>query len=96
MGMQTISIICTGTWGRIAVAVKIPTIGTRTMTDIINFIFHGSVEALIVLARLLGMTYEEINVWLFVIAWPVLTLLLMYAVFVLVRQNRQLRREAHV
>ena len=66
------------------------------MTDIINFIFHGSVEALIVLARLLGMTYEEINVWLFVIAWPVLTLLLMYAVFVLVRQNRQLRREAHV
>jgi len=27
------------------------------MTGIINFIFHGSVEALIVLARLLGMTY---------------------------------------
>ena len=66
------------------------------MTDIINFIFHGSVEALIVLARLLGMTYQEINVWLFVIAWPVLTLLLMYAVFFLVRQNRQLRREAYV
>ena len=66
------------------------------MTDIINFIFHGSVEALIVLARLLGMTYEEINVWLFVIAWPVLTLLLMYAVFFLVRQNHQLMREAHV
>ena len=66
------------------------------MTDIINFIFHGSVEALIVLARLLGMTYQEINVWLFVIAWPVLTLLLVYAVFFLVRQNHQLRREAHV
>ena len=66
------------------------------MTDIINFLFHGSVEALIGLARLLGMTYQEINVWLFVIAWPVLTLLLMYAVFFLVRQNRQLMREAHV
>ena len=66
------------------------------MTDIINFIFHDSVEALIVLARLLGMTYQEINAWLFVIAWPVLTLLLMYAVFFLVRQNRQLMREAHV
>ena len=66
------------------------------MTDNINFIFHGSVEALIVLARLLGMTYQEINVWLFVIAWPVLTLLLMYAVFFLVRQNRQLMRKAHV
>ena len=66
------------------------------MTDIINFIFHGSVEALIVLARLLGMTYQEINVWLFCVAWPTLTLLLMYAVFFLVRQNRQLRREAYV
>ena len=66
------------------------------MTDIINFIFHGSVEALIVLARLLGITYEEINVWLFVIAWPILTLLLVYAVFLLVRQNRELRRESHV
>ena len=66
------------------------------MTDIINFIFHGSVEALIVLARLLGMTYQEINVWLFCVAWPLLTLLLMYAVFLLVRQNRELRREANV
>ena len=66
------------------------------MTDIINFIFHGSVEALIVLARLLGMTYQEINVWLFCVAWPLLTLLLVYAVFFLVRQNRQLRRESHV
>ena len=65
------------------------------MTDIINFIFHGSVEALIVLARLLGMTYQEINVWLFCVAWPLLTLLLMYAVFFLVRQNRELRRETH-
>ena len=66
------------------------------MTDIINFIFHGSVEGLIVLARLLGMTYQEINVWLFCVAWPLLTLLLMYAVFFLVRQNRELMREAHV
>ena len=64
------------------------------MTDIINFIFHDSVEALIVLARLLGITYEEINVWFFVIAWPICTLLLVYAVFLLVRQNRELRRES--
>ena len=96
MGMQTISIICTGTWGLIAAADKISTTGTRTITDIINFIFHGSVEALIVLARLLGMTYQEINVWFFCVAWPLLTLLLMYAVFLLVRQNRELRRESHV
>ena len=66
------------------------------MNDIINFIFHGSVAALILLARLLGMTYEEINVWLFCVTWPILTFLLMYAVYFLVGQNRKLREEAHV
>ena len=66
------------------------------MNDIINFIFHSSVDALILLARLLGMTYEEINVWLFCVTWPVLTLLLMYAVYFLMRQNHELREEAHV
>ena len=66
------------------------------MTDIINFIFDGSVEALIWLAQLLGMTYQEINVSLFCIAWPFLTLALAYSTFSLFRQNRQLRREAHV
>ena len=66
------------------------------MNDIINFIFHGSVDALILLARLLGMTYEEINVWLFCVTWPILTFLLMYAVYFLERQNQELRRGAHV
>ena len=66
------------------------------MNDIINFIFHSSVDALILLARLLGMTYEEINVWLFCVTWPILTLILLYAVYSLVRQNRELRETAHV
>ena len=66
------------------------------MNDIINFIFHSSVNALVLLARLLGMTYEEINVWLFCVAWPILTFLLMYAVYFLGRQNRELRETAHV
>ena len=66
------------------------------MNDVINFIFHSSVDALILLARLLGMTYEEINVWLFCVAWPILTLFLIYAVYFLVRQNRELSKAAHV
>ena len=66
------------------------------MNDIINFIFYSSVDALILLARLLGMTYEEINVWLFCVVWPILTFLLMYAVYFLGRQNRELRETAHV
>ena len=62
----------------------------------IDITFNSAVIALYEVAGWFNITYEEINVWLFCVAWPVLTLLLMYAVFFLVRQNRQLRREAYV
>ena len=62
----------------------------------IDFIFNWAVIALYEVARLLGMTYEEINVWLFCVTWPILTFLLMYAVYFLMRQNQELRRGAHV
>ena len=62
----------------------------------IDITFNWSVIALYDVAGWFNITYEEINVWLFCVAWPILTLLLMYAVFFLVRQNRQLRREAYV
>ena len=62
----------------------------------IDTIFNWAVIALYQVASVMGITYEEINVWLFCLAWPILTLLLMYAVFFLVRQNRELRRESHV
>ena len=61
----------------------------------IDIVFNWAVIALYEVAGCFGITYEEINVWLFCVAWPTLTLLLMYAVFFLVRQNRQLRRETH-
>ena len=62
----------------------------------IDIIFNWAVIALYEVARWFGITYEEINVWLFCVAWPIFTLLLVYAVCFLVRQNHQLRREAHV
>ena len=62
----------------------------------IDITFNWSVVALYEVAGWFNITYEEINVWIFCVAWPILTLLLVYAVFSLVRQNRQLRREAHV
>ena len=62
----------------------------------IDIVFNWSVKVLYEVAGWFSITYEEINVWLFCVAWPILTLLLVYAVFFLVRQNRQLRREAHV
>ena len=38
--------------------------------------FNFSVRLLYDLGSLLGITYEEINVWLFVIIWPITSLLL--------------------
>lgn len=42
----------------------------------INTIFDLSVNALYWLAHLTGTTYKEINVYLFLVAWPALTVLL--------------------
>ena len=57
-----------------------------------NIIFDGCVDLLENLAPLAGMTYKEINVWLFVIIHPTITLTLTIAVIVLIRQNRPFRR----
>lgn len=57
----------------------------------IDLIFNWAVIALVWLGKLLGITYEEINVWLFCIAWPLFTLILMIWAFSLWRQNRALR-----
>jgi hypothetical protein len=59
----------------------------------IDTIFNWAVIALYEVARWLGITYEEINVWLFCVAWPVFTLALMYWCYSLWRQNRYLRRQ---
>ena len=42
----------------------------------IETIFDFCVLLLLFLADLLGITYKTINVWIFVIIWPVLTLAL--------------------
>jgi len=41
-----------------------------------NAIFDLCVAILVTLAERFGMTYQEVNVWIFVILWPVLTLIL--------------------
>ena len=42
----------------------------------VDLIFKTCVITLVDLASILGITYEEINVWLFVIIWPALTVYL--------------------
>ena len=62
----------------------------------VDTIFNWCVIALYEVAAWLGITYEEINVWLFCVAWPLLTFTLVYQCFHLWRQNTQLRRHANV
>ena len=42
----------------------------------IDVVFDFCVKLLIDAARFFGITYEEINVWLFVVIWPLLSLVL--------------------
>lgn len=60
----------------------------------IDTIFDLCVQLLLWLADLLGITYEAVNVWIFVIIWPVLTLVLVWIVFRQRRQIKQLERKA--
>ncbi len=52
-------------------------------------IFDWCVNVLVYGAGVLGMTYKEINVWVFVILWPVLTLIL---IGIIVRQQILIRK----
>lgn len=52
-------------------------------------IFDWCVNVLVYWAGILGITYKEINVWVFVIIWPVLTALL---IGIIVVQQRTIRK----
>ena len=51
-------------------------------------IFDWCVRVLVYWANVIGITYKEINVWVFVIIWPLLTVIL---VGVIVIQRRKIR-----
>jgi CDP-diglyceride synthetase len=55
----------------------------------VDAIFDWCVEVLVYFAGVFGITYKEINVWVFVIIWPILTLAL---VVLLVIRQVQIRR----
>ena len=58
-----------------------------------DLIFDWSVDLLIYWAGILGITYKEINVWVFVIIWPIVTLILVVFIFLQQRRLRQLLRD---
>jgi hypothetical protein len=92
MAMPITLIIFIGIQDCIAAADKWIRKDIQTMTPFINFVFYGSVDALIWLARLLGITYQEINVLIFCIGWPLVTVIMMAVIMELWRNNNVLSR----
>lgn len=58
-----------------------------------DYTFNKCVELLIWGANLLGITYNEINVWLFVIIHPSITLILLFLVFYYKRKLNRYKSE---
>ena len=56
----------------------------------IDLVFKICVIILVDLAEVLGITYEEINVWIFVIIWPILTFYLITRNILLKKKLRKL------
>ena len=56
----------------------------------IDTIFNFCVHLLYDMANILGISYEEINVWLFVVIWPIASLVLFAEVIRLRIKNEQL------
>ena len=52
-------------------------------------IFDWCVTVLVYWANIFGITYKEINVWVFVIIWPILTILL---VLIIIRQQQRIHQ----
>ena len=52
-------------------------------------IFDWCVNVLVYWAGILGITYKEINVWVFVILWPIVTI---FMAFIILWQRRIIRQ----
>ena len=55
----------------------------------IDRIFEWCVNVLVYWAGVLGITYKAINVWVFVIIWPILTVVL---IAIIILQQRKIRK----
>ena len=64
-----------------------------TYHQIIDDIFDYCVELLIIGARAIGMTYEEINVWFFIVFEPLVFVMVALYAWHLRTQNAKLRKQ---
>jgi hypothetical protein len=56
-------------------------------------IFDWCVRVLVYWAGMFDITYKEINVWVFVITWPILTVILIGIILMQARKMRRLSKE---
>jgi len=61
--------------------------------EMMDQIFDWCVRVLVYWAGIFGITYKEINVWVFVIIWPILTVILIGIILVQARRIRQLSKQ---
>ena len=64
--------------------------------DWIDTVFRLCVVLLVDLADFLGVSYEEINIWIFVIIWPALSILGIVWIIILKFRVRKLKRKLRV
>ena len=62
-----------------------------TEPGLIDLIFDWCVQVLVVAAGWLGISYQALNVWVFVVIWPILTV----ALIVVVIYQRLLLQRRH-
>jgi hypothetical protein len=71
-----------------ALAALLPRPATKTSGAFIDMVFNWCVDLLSAAASRLGISYNEINVWVFCVVWPLLTIALVGAV---IAQRRRIR-----
>ena len=62
-------------------------------SGIVEGLFDLCVRFLFWLADLFGVSYQAINIWIFCVLWPILTIALIALVIVQHRKIRRLKRE---
>jgi len=57
----------------------------------VDIVFNWCVRLLYDWATFFGITYEEINIWIFIVVWPIITLAMAVWIVLLLRQNQRLK-----
>lgn len=57
----------------------------------VDIVFNWCVRLLYDWATFFGITYEEINIWVFIVIWPIITLAMAAWIVLLLRQNQRLK-----